>query len=276
MTHWTFTDHLGTPIIQTDSAGNTYWRAEYEPYGQVFALRSPDQHQPLRLPGQEAEQLNLGPNGTTERSYNIFRWYRSGWGRYTQPDPEPFAWAISPEAFGYSGQSPLRFVDRVGLYSVDGSCSNEPFGTGIAAGIKDTCDRTKPGTKCSEALKNVSAALGGGANLPGCFSDLCGGKRNAQISCDPCFPYCAGTIASLGGTKTVVGLGNSGCPFQKGTGFGETIFHESLHICAFGNKADEPDQPTMRASWFRYLEKACFNWRDPNLPPIGPPRLGPP
>ena len=123
-THWTFTDHLGTPLIQTNDAGVPYWRAEYEPYGRIFAYNPPglaDQHQPLRLPGQEAEQLNLGPNGATERSYNIFRWYRSGWGRYTHPDPEPFAWAISPEAFGYSGQSPLRFVDRVGLYSVDGS-----------------------------------------------------------------------------------------------------------------------------------------------------------
>jgi hypothetical protein len=79
-THWTFTDHLGTPTIQTDTSAAIYWRAEHEPYGKVFALRSADQHQPLRLPGQEAEQLNLGPNGATERSYNIFRWYRPTWG----------------------------------------------------------------------------------------------------------------------------------------------------------------------------------------------------
>ncbi len=86
-THWTFTDHLGTPLIQTDSGGAVYWRAEHEPYGRVFSLRTGDQHQPLRLPGQEAEQLNLGLNGATERSYNIFRWFRPAWGRYTQSDP---------------------------------------------------------------------------------------------------------------------------------------------------------------------------------------------
>jgi RHS repeat-associated protein len=35
----------------------------------------------LRFPGQEADAAD------GERSYNIFRWYRSGWGRYTQGDP---------------------------------------------------------------------------------------------------------------------------------------------------------------------------------------------
>jgi uncharacterized protein RhaS with RHS repeats len=73
-THWTFTDHLGTPLLLTNSDASTYWRAEYEPFGAVYALRSADVHQPLRFPGQEAEQLNLGANGVTEREYNVFRW----------------------------------------------------------------------------------------------------------------------------------------------------------------------------------------------------------
>ncbi|HEV7242603.1 MAG TPA: hypothetical protein VGQ36_25460, partial [Thermoanaerobaculia bacterium] len=86
-TYCTFTDSLGTPLLLTRTDTSTFWRAEHEPYGKVFALRGNDEHQPLRLPGQEAEQFNLGPNGATERSYNIFRWYRAGWGRYTQADP---------------------------------------------------------------------------------------------------------------------------------------------------------------------------------------------
>lgn len=81
-THWTFTDHLGTPILQTDVCGAVDWRAEYEPFGSIFSLRTGStRHQPLRLPGQESE--NISP----DRSYNIFRWYRAGWGRYTQADP---------------------------------------------------------------------------------------------------------------------------------------------------------------------------------------------
>src|ERR1700688_4083925 len=39
-TSWTFTDHLGSPILQTSGAQSVGWRAEYEPYGAVFGLRS--------------------------------------------------------------------------------------------------------------------------------------------------------------------------------------------------------------------------------------------
>jgi RHS repeat-associated protein len=87
VTAWTLGDQLGTPLLQTDAAGSVLWQAEYEPYGRIFLLRTADRHQPLRLPGQEAEQLELGENGATERFYNVFRWYRFGWSRYTQPDP---------------------------------------------------------------------------------------------------------------------------------------------------------------------------------------------
>lgn len=81
-THWTFTDHLGTPILQTDATGTVDWRAEYEPYGQVFAYRAgATRHQPLRFPGQEYD------DATPQREYNIFRWYRAGWGRYMAVDP---------------------------------------------------------------------------------------------------------------------------------------------------------------------------------------------
>ena len=111
-THWTFTDHLGTPIVLTNTDGSVYWRAEYEPFGAVYALRSADVHQPLRLPGQEAEQLNLGANGVTEREYNVFRWYRGGWGRYTQVDP--LQWA--GQEYAYASGNPVSNTDAMGLF----------------------------------------------------------------------------------------------------------------------------------------------------------------
>ncbi|MDQ6802320.1 MAG: RHS domain-containing protein, partial [Acidobacteriota bacterium] len=87
-TYWTFNDHLGTPVLQTDSSGAVDWRAEHEPYGKIYKSRiSGNAHQPLRFPGQEDEQLDSGGNGATDRRYNIFRWYRSAWGRFTQVDP---------------------------------------------------------------------------------------------------------------------------------------------------------------------------------------------
>ena len=116
-THWTFTDHLGTPILLTNSDGSIYWRAEYEPFGAVYALRSADVHQPLRLPGQEAEQLNLGANGVTEREYNVYRWYRSGWGRYTQPDRLGLR-EDELTLYAYAEANPAGADDPLGLVSL--------------------------------------------------------------------------------------------------------------------------------------------------------------
>jgi hypothetical protein len=65
-------------VTQTDATATVTWRVEYEPYGEVFAYRTgATRHQPLRFPGQEYD------SAAPERAYNIFRWYRAGWGRYT-------------------------------------------------------------------------------------------------------------------------------------------------------------------------------------------------
>jgi RHS repeat-associated protein len=102
---WYFNDHLGTPLLQTDAASNVIWRAEYEPYGTVHTLREgPNRHQPLRFPGQEAEDLS-------DRSYNIFRWYRAGWGRYTQADPI----GVVGREFPYASDNPIFNSDMLGL-----------------------------------------------------------------------------------------------------------------------------------------------------------------
>jgi RHS repeat-associated protein len=127
-TSWTFTDHLGTPILQTSGAQGVTWRAEYEPYGAVYNLRSPDQHQPLRLPGQEAEQLGAGANGVTSRSYNIHRWYEPAFGRYSQADP---GWRPTEyteiNLFAYVGDRPLLLVDPSGLECCPKSISVQRF-----------------------------------------------------------------------------------------------------------------------------------------------------
>ncbi len=112
-THYTFDDHLGTPLAQTDAAGSVYWRGEYEPYGRVLALRAGDIHQPLRLPGQVAEQLDTGANGATSKSYNIFRWYRPAWGRYTQGDPLGTKGNLNP--YMYAVTNPTNYLDSLGL-----------------------------------------------------------------------------------------------------------------------------------------------------------------
>jgi len=141
-THWTFTDHLGTPVIQTNAAGTPDWRADYEPYGRVYSLRAgASRHQPLRLPGQEFDDL------AQERQYNIFRWYRGSWGRYTQPDPigialvaeRRFPISVSKlienqiesiylpsrqHSFAYAALNPLDHEDKLGLFiNIDIPCA---------------------------------------------------------------------------------------------------------------------------------------------------------
>ncbi|MGZ8708933.1 MAG: RHS repeat domain-containing protein [Thermoanaerobaculia bacterium] len=65
------------------------------------AGEGPDE--PLRFPGQE--------NAGEELSYNIFRWYRAGWGRYSQVD---MIHGLPP--FQYAGGSPVNYSDPLGLY----------------------------------------------------------------------------------------------------------------------------------------------------------------
>ncbi|HSY50113.1 MAG TPA: RHS repeat-associated core domain-containing protein [Thermoanaerobaculia bacterium] len=111
-THWTFFDHLGTPILQTNAAGAVDWRVEYDPYGTANVVRAgASRHQPLRFPGQEYDEAS------TDRNYNIFRWYRSESGRYTQSDPIGLDGGI--DLYAYGNGNPLQVDDTNGLSFVD-------------------------------------------------------------------------------------------------------------------------------------------------------------
>jgi RHS repeat-associated protein len=112
---WTVTDHLGTPKLQTGATGAIVWHAEHEPYGRIYVLRAGEgRHQPLRFPGQEAEQLGVNAqNGVSDRSYNIARWYRGSTGRYTQIDP--LRERGEPNPYAYARLNPLSFSDPYGL-----------------------------------------------------------------------------------------------------------------------------------------------------------------
>jgi RHS repeat-associated protein len=145
---FTFTDHLGTPILQTDSTAQIVWRAEYEPFGNIFTYRTGDADDPqiLRLPGQEHEALTSTDN--TDVNYNIFRWYRSGWGRYTPADPLFGRDPNANDAYGYAKENPLSFTDPTGLLA-EAICSKIAVG-GIATPLyhcrlRVTCKECTPG-----------------------------------------------------------------------------------------------------------------------------------
>ncbi|HUP62563.1 MAG TPA: RHS repeat-associated core domain-containing protein [Thermoanaerobaculia bacterium] len=117
--HWYFADHLGTPLMQTNTAGAVVWHAEYQPYGEIWTLRvptAPDDEspapiidQPLRFPGQEAAMTWEG----TEERYNIHRWYRPSFARYTQADPIGLQGGVN--LFAYTHGNPINVSDATGL-----------------------------------------------------------------------------------------------------------------------------------------------------------------
>lgn len=126
---WTFTDHAATPVLQTDASSNVVWRVEREPYGDITMNRAGAAlRQPLGFPGQEQEPGE-------ERAYNLFRWYRGGWGRYTQVDPLGLAGDLN--LYRYASDNPVVFVDPRGL--VAWTCSFTSLGGGKAiAGVQHT------------------------------------------------------------------------------------------------------------------------------------------
>jgi RHS repeat-associated protein len=98
-------DHLGRPIMLTDSTKAQVWQAVYKPFGEIFSS-SGAVEQNLRFPGQ----YFLIETGL---AYNWHRFYDPTTGRYTQPDPLRFV--DGPSVYGYAGASPLMRVDPTGL-----------------------------------------------------------------------------------------------------------------------------------------------------------------
>jgi len=125
---YTFADHLGTPIVQTDTNASITWQAEYEPYGDLWTLRTGTSRfdQPLRFPGQEVSMTWEGH----EENYNMFRWYGAGLARYTQADP--IGLNGGNNLFAYTRANSIRNIDRLGL--VAWTCDFSVLGFGEFGG----------------------------------------------------------------------------------------------------------------------------------------------
>lgn len=116
-------DHLGTPRLITDEGAKPVWQWPYSAFGsnqttgplaaststtgQVTVKGTKTRVEVnLRYPGQYFdEESNL--------SYNYFRTYSPGSGRYTQPDPIGLDGGVN--RFAYADGSPLASIDPLGL-----------------------------------------------------------------------------------------------------------------------------------------------------------------
>ena len=111
-THWTFADHLGTPLIETSPTPAITWQVEAPTYGRVFATRvNTAGASLLAFPGQSYDF-------SSERNYNNARWYHPVWGRYTQSDT--LGARKNPEIYGYGMDDPAMWTDSRGLSPSNG------------------------------------------------------------------------------------------------------------------------------------------------------------
>jgi len=168
---WYFNDHLGTPIVQTDAEANLVWRVEYDPYGTVFATRAgADKHQPLRFPGQESD-------GSSELSYNIFRWNRAGWGRYSSVDP------LAPGGLGHFDRGRMsRFTSPFASARERFMRENAEISNPAQLEISSTWRRPTP-----KGLSDATNPYAYAANSPVMYTD--------PLGLAPCLTYSENPIA---------------------------------------------------------------------------------
>jgi len=103
-------DHIDTPRLVVNTAGQKRWRWLAEPFGTTVPENNPDGlgafAQNLRFPGQYADQ-------ESGLSYNYFRDYDASIGRYVQSDPIGLSGGVN--TFAYTMSRPNSLVDPTGL-----------------------------------------------------------------------------------------------------------------------------------------------------------------
>jgi len=139
--YYTYTDHLNTPRVISDTSNKVVWRWDSDAFGAGVANEDPDGDgvkftYNLRFPGQYFDK-------ETGLHYNYFRDYDPSIGRYVQSDPIGIAAGLN--LYAYVDGNPLGYVDPLGLCR-RGSKQVE----GQAAGVCEPDDRVEP-EKCGNA-----------------------------------------------------------------------------------------------------------------------------
>ena len=104
--HYLVTDHLGTPVLALNKAGETTWKANYEAFGKTRINPASTAQINLRLPGQYFD-------AETGLHQNWNRDYAPGIGRYVQADPIGLAGGLNVYQYAYG--NPLVYYDSLGL-----------------------------------------------------------------------------------------------------------------------------------------------------------------
>jgi RHS repeat-associated protein len=112
--HW---DHILRPVLATDATGAVVWAARYLPFGGIDQVLADTGAltQTLRFPGQWFQaETGLHQNGMRD--------YDPTTGRYLQADPLGLVDGAS--VYGYARQSPVRWTDPLGYYTLGDAMSS--------------------------------------------------------------------------------------------------------------------------------------------------------
>jgi RHS repeat-associated protein len=99
-------DHLGAPQKATDSSKSLVWDAQFEPFGETYAV-SGALTQLLMFPGQYHD-------GETGYADNWHRSYDPATGRYLQADPLGLEAGVN--LYAYANGNPVRYTDPTGEF----------------------------------------------------------------------------------------------------------------------------------------------------------------
>jgi RHS repeat-associated protein len=111
-------DHLGTPRLIFDQAGQVVWKARFKPYGEAMVDPASTITNNLRLPGQYFD-------AETGLHYNNYRFYDSEIGGFISGDPLGIAGGLN--LYRYAFNNPINRIDPNGL-----SVSEDLFGPDFA------------------------------------------------------------------------------------------------------------------------------------------------
>ena len=279
------TDHLGTPVLATDAAGAVAWAGALEPFGSTWtaSIGNPDPEDPpgpsptpqlsagkffLRYPGQWVSDAFRVTSTQQDVYYNLHRWYEPSTGRYTRVDP---LGTTSSKPYLYTGNSPTRFVDPLGLFLRDPnhSCDCTPASDLAAPGrnLPDTVDRAcdylkRPG--CVEALRMAPRSV---PNLEPCYQENCKPPRwssGAIIICGNRTDICGENTLTGGNIilhpgdpsgRTLCSRSTSPTPPPGYTNYSQTLFHEIGHRCGVPG-----DDATENSDWWLNAQRICTGW----------------
>jgi RHS repeat-associated protein len=209
-------DHLGTPILATNTTAGLIWSGGFEPFGRDFTTPSAQSYGIfLRLPGQWDDITWDNSNLSSGLYYNLNRWYDGVTGRYIQSDP---VWSTAepyPQPYIYGSSNPVHYSDPLGLSVL--VCSRRAQGLLGVIGANhayywDTRSGLDPSQKSCGRGENSGRELGppqdSCAEIPGSA-----GRENSLMDCcrslrklSPFIPVLNDCQVILGDCQVLLGL----------------------------------------------------------------------